>query len=60
MLLTNKYHNAILQLQLRKGTRLTTFGEVLNMIYEILNELEEKNENYGISPLEYVVLECGK
>ena len=31
-------------------------------IYDNLNELEEKNESdgYTVSPLEYVVLDCGR
>ncbi len=30
------------------------------MIYDMLNELDEANENYGVSPLSYVVLDCAK
>lgn len=29
-------------------------------IYENLNELEEKTENYGVSPLSYVALNCAR
>ncbi len=28
------------------------------MVYDKLNELEEINEIYGVSPLAYVVLNC--
>ena len=28
------------------------------MLYENLNEMEESNELYGVSPLSYVVLGC--
>lgn len=30
------------------------------MLYDILNDMEETNENYGVSPLSYVVLDCGR
>lgn len=37
------------------------YQEVLTMyIYDELNELDESVENYGVSPLSYVVLECGR
>ena len=29
-------------------------------IYDELNELEDTNENYGVSPLSYVVLDCAR
>ena len=30
------------------------------MIYDSLNEMEESNEIYGVSPLSYVVLDCAR
>lgn len=30
------------------------------MLYDKLNELEETNEIYGVSPLSYVVLDCAR
>ncbi len=30
------------------------------MLYESLNELEERNELYGVSPLSYVALGCAR
>lgn len=30
------------------------------MIYDYLNELDEENDGLAISPLAYVVLDCGK
>lgn len=30
------------------------------MIYDRLFEMEEANENYGVSPLSYVVLNCAR
>ena len=30
------------------------------MIYDSLNEMEESNELYGVSPLSYVVLSCAR
>lgn len=32
----------------------------MDMIYEGLTSLEEKNEFYGVSPLSYVVLDCAR
>ena len=30
------------------------------MLYDELNEMEEANEYYGVSPLSYVVLGCAR
>ncbi len=30
------------------------------MIYDSLNEMEEFEKNYGVSPLSYVVLNCAR
>ena len=30
------------------------------MIYDSLNEMEERNEFYGVSPLSYVALGCAR
>ncbi len=30
------------------------------MFYDYLNELEERNEIYGVSPLAYVTLSCAR
>lgn len=32
----------------------------MEMIYERLASLEERNEFYGVSPLSYVVLDCAR
>lgn len=32
----------------------------MDMIYERLSSLEEKNELFGVSPLSYVVLDCAR
>lgn len=66
MLLTNNFFGDILRVQSEKGggkallaaTKISK--EVFAMIYDRLNEMEEKNEYYGISPLTYVVLDCAK
>ena len=34
--------------------------EVFTMIYDELNEMEETNEYYGVSPLSYAVLNCAR
>ena len=63
MWLTNKITSAILQLQSGKASPIdgkNTFKEVFAMLYESLNELEERNELYGVSPLSYVALGCAR
>lgn len=30
------------------------------LIYDSLNYLQEENREYGVNPLSYVVLDCGK
>lgn len=60
MLLTNKINSAILQLQSRERTLVDYLREVIKMIYEELNELDGRENCDGVSPLSYVVLDCGK
>lgn len=37
-----------------------TQGGVDMFIYDELNELEDTNESYGVSPLSYTVLDCAR
>lgn len=59
MLLTNTFFSAILRVHWEKNTKKRRIREMF--IYEDLKKFEnEENNELAVSPIEYVVLNCGR
>lgn len=58
--MTNIFNGAILLTNSGAKPKITTYGGMTMFIYDMLNDIEERNEEIGVNALSYVVLDCAR